>query len=89
MKKRLSPKKPLLAALGLACLSVLFSMGYRGKYRPAGASVGFPEGARVFVMVLSGSFVVLYPLRMLGVHMGPWGGKEEEPIQPSETTRGK
>lgn len=79
MKNRLSPKKPLLAALGLACLSVLFSLGYRGKYHPGASALSLAEGARVFVLVLSGSFIVLYPLRMLGVQIGPWGGKEEEP----------
>jgi hypothetical protein len=40
-------------------------------------SLTFGEGVWLFVVVLTGSFIVLYPLRVLGVHMGPFGGRED------------
>jgi hypothetical protein len=75
---RTSPKKPLIAAFAMACLSVLYALGFRGRYHPSVAPLSFYESARLFVIVLSVSFVIFYPLRMLGVHMGPIGGKEDD-----------
>ena len=89
IKRRTSPKRPLIAAFAMACLSIGYALGYRGRYNPAVASLSLGESVRLFVMVLSAAFIIFYPLQMLGVQMGWLGGKEEEPIHPPETTRGK
>ena len=71
VKNRTSPKKPLIAAFTVACLSMLFAVGYRGKFKPSEASLGLNESIRLFVFVLAGGFIVFYLLRLLGVQMGP------------------
>ena len=89
IKNRTSPKKPLIAALGVACLSIFHSLGYRGKYRPSVAPLSLEEAVLLFLVVFFCAFVVFYPLRMLGVRMGAWGGKEEEADPDRQrTTRG-
>lgn len=88
LKNRTSPKRPLIAALIAACLSMLFAAGYRGKYKPAVSAAPFEEFVLIFVIVFIAAFVVFYVLRLLGVHIS-FGGREEEPIQPAQPTRGK
>ena len=67
VKNRTSPKKPLIAALLVACISVPYCLGYRGKFRLSAESLDFASSARVFLFVTGASFIVFYPLRILGV----------------------
>ena len=78
VKNRASPKKPLIAAFAVACLSMLYAVGYRGKYNPSASPLSFGEAFRLFVMVMSSAFIAFYLLRLLGVQMGWLGEKEEE-----------
>jgi hypothetical protein len=81
VRNRTSPKKPLIAALGISCLSLLHAFGYRGKLHPAAEPLGVGETVALFVAVFIVAFPLCYLLRMLGVHMGAWGGKEHDALR--------
>jgi hypothetical protein len=77
IENRMSPKKPLIAAFCAALVGVAYAMGYRGKWRPSVESLSAADTARVFIVVLCATFVCFYILRMLGVQMGLFGGREK------------
>ncbi len=56
-----------MAALLFGCFSVVYCLGYRGKYNPSVEPLDFVSSARVILLVIAVSFIVLYPLRLLGV----------------------
>src|SRR5690606_40214387 len=89
IQKRTSPKKPLLAALGLACISIPYSLGYNGKYHIFSGPSSFTEATVSFVAIFIVTFPVCYLLRILGVHMGPWGGPESDPAPAPRKSKNK
>jgi hypothetical protein len=62
-----SPKKPLLYALMVACFSVPYALGYRGKHHQSVTPLSFVAGFKIFAVVFAIAFVVFFVLRMLGV----------------------
>lgn len=84
-----SLKKPFLTALGFAGLSLLYSLGSRGKFRPGVAAAPVEEIVLTFCIVLVGAFVVFYVFGIVSTYIGFSGGRKAPNSEPSETTRGK
>ena len=82
LANRTSPKQPLYAAIGIACLSIPYAAGFRGRYPVQAAALSVGQGVVLFLVVFAIAFPVCYGLRLLGVHMGRWGGREEDTPPP-------
>lgn len=61
---------PLFFALPAGCVSIIFSLGYRGKHAPPVEPMSLGKAALVFIGVSFIAYVVAYVLRRFGIPIG-------------------
>ena len=67
VKNPSSPKKPIIFGLTMGCVSLAYSLGYRGKSHPSTAPMSFGGCVSAFIFVFSVSFVIAFFARNIGV----------------------
>jgi hypothetical protein len=83
IQNRFSPRRPAIAALTFtAAIGGLYALGYRGRNKPGSSPLPFSAVVELGLKMLVVSFLLFYFLRILGVEIGPMGGKEN--TEPSE-----